>query len=174
MWRRAHGRLAAIVVVAGGLLACATAPKPAENDDDDHRFRMHCGHRLHLDPQQFVVAIAEGARKSCASGAAAAGRYGEFRAVLRANDGREPFLDLEPNGTLNEEDQRCVQLAAGEVRWSLAKAWRHEPDVWVDVSEDIVFSFAIGSPVPIPSARRIVDDPEWPRSSRQRPTSRPR
>ena len=165
MWRRAHGRLAAIVALAGGLLACATAPEPAQ-DDDDHRFRMHCGNRLRLDPQQFVAAIEEGARKSCSPGAAAAGRYGEFRASLRANAGSEPFLDFEPNGTLNEEDQRCVQFAAGEVRWSLEKARRHEPDLWEDVTEDIVFSFVLGSPVPIPSARRIVDDPEWPRGAK--------
>ena len=154
------------MVLAGGLLACATAPKPTEDDDDGHRFRMHCGNRLRLDPRQFVAAIEEGTRKSCSPGAAAAGRYGEVRGVLRANDGREPFLDLEPNGTLNEEDQRCVKYAAGDVRWSLAKAWRHEPDVWEDVTEDIVFSFVLGSPVPIPSARRMVDDPEWPRGTK--------
>jgi hypothetical protein len=166
MWRRAHGRLAAIVVLAGGLLACATAPKPAQDADDDHRFSMHCGLRDHLDSQKLVAEIEEGSRKSCSPAAAAAGRYGELRAILRANHGGKPFLDVEPNGTLNEEDRRCVQLAAGEVTWSIAKAWRDEPDVWEDVTEDIVFSFAIGSAVPIPCARRMVDDPEWPRDAK--------
>ena len=83
---------------------------------DSHEPRLHYGNMLKLPPQQIVAAIEERARQDCSPGAAAEGRHGEFRAVLRADHGREPIVDLEPNGTLNAGDERCVQLAAAGVR----------------------------------------------------------
>jgi len=163
MLRRTHGPLAAIVVVAGGLLACATAPMPAESDvsaGDSHEPRMHCGYMPKLSPQQIIAAIEERARQDCSLGAASYGRRGEFRAVLRASHGREPMVDLEPSDTLNADDERCVQLAAAAVRESFNK-WGDPSRVWEQVTEDVVFSIALPGPVPIPAARRMVD-PEWP------------
>jgi hypothetical protein len=119
MWGHAHARLAAIVVAAGGLLACATALKPAEGVNsagDGHDPVLHCGNMLELPPQQIVAAIEERARQACSPGASAYGRRGEFRAVLRARYGREPMVNLEPSGTLSTDDERCVQLAAARPR----------------------------------------------------------
>jgi hypothetical protein len=164
MWRHAHGPLAAIVIVAGGLLACATATKPAKVDSagDGYDPIFHCGYMPEVPPQQIVAAIEERARQACSPGASAYGRRGEFRAVLRARDGREPMVNLEPSGTLNADDERCVQLAAADVRQSFIKAWGNSSRVWSQVTEDVVFSIALGSPVPTPAARRMVD-PESPR-----------
>jgi hypothetical protein len=165
MWLRTLGPLAAIVVVAGGLLACATAPKPADglnSAGDGHDPVLHCGNMLELPPQQIVAAIEERARQVCSPGASAYGRRGEFRAVLRARDGREPMVNLEPSGTLNADDERCVQLAAADVRQSFIKAWGNSSRVWSQVTEDVAFSIALPGPVPIPAAPRMVD-PESPR-----------
>jgi hypothetical protein len=119
---------------------------------------MHCGNMNTLPPQQIVAAIEEHARQDCSLGAASYGRHGEFRAVLRANNGREPMVDLEPNGTLNTDDERCVQLSAAGVRASLFKASNR---VWEEVTEDVVFSIALPGRGPFPAARRMVD-PESP------------
>jgi hypothetical protein len=164
MWRRADGPLAAIVIVAGGLLACATAPKPAEDDSagNSHEPDFHCSHVPNHPPERIVAAIEERARQDCSPGAAAYGRRGEFRAVLRAAHGREPMVDLEPNGTLNAEDERCVQLAAAGVTESIIKAWGDSSDLWEQVTEDVAFSIALPGPGPFPAARRMVD-PESPR-----------
>src|SRR4051812_33816178 len=127
---------------------------------------MHCGRGIRLDPQHMIAAIEDRARENCTSGAAAAGRYGVFRAVLRENEEGEPMLDLEPSGTLNEDDQRCVQFAAADVKQPYVKALRHSSHVAEDAAQPVAFSFELGSRVPIPSARRIVDDPEWPRDAK--------
>jgi hypothetical protein len=166
MWRRADGPLAAIVIVAGGLLACATAPKPAEDDSagNSHEADFHCGFMPKHPPEEIVAGIKDRARQDCSPGAAGYGRRGEFRAVLRAAHGREPVVDLEPNGTLNADDQRCVQLAADGVMESLIRVWGNSSELWEQVTEDVAFSIELPGPGPFPAARRMVD-PESPRDT---------
>jgi len=90
MWRCAYGRLAAIVVLAGGLSTCATAPKPVEEDGDDHRGRMICG-GAHppLSRDEFAARIGQEVRQSCGPSAVSGSRYGEIRIILRHPKGGE-------------------------------------------------------------------------------------
>jgi hypothetical protein len=113
MWRCAYGRLAAIVVLAGGLSTCATAPKPVEENGDDHRGRMICG-GAHppLSRDEFAARIGKEVRQSCGPSAVSGSRYGEIRIILRHPKGGETSFETEGGGELSDDDRRCVVDAA--------------------------------------------------------------
>lgn len=166
MWRRAHGRMAAIVVLAGGLFDCAHAPETTEDDEHDEH-RMHCGYVPALDPQQIAARILESARKYCGPGAAAGGRFGEVRAVMHPGDEGPPAIEVDPDSSLNEDDRRCVAGTALGVIHPGKPATGRKERRWNDVRDDVVLYGALGSAPPLlPSSPAFID--RWREATRSK------
>src|SRR4029079_7492209 len=72
MWQGAHGRLATIAMLAGGLSGCATTPRPVQDDEPDDHTRFLCGgNDSPPTPESVSADSAAKVRASCDAGSTA-------------------------------------------------------------------------------------------------------
>jgi len=184
MWRHAHGRLAAIAMLGGGLLACAPAPKPvaraaapAEEDDskmepaDERANEPSCGGTVPGPPaaHDVVEVIEEKVRAKCTDSATSGGRHGEVRVVLHVDPIRQsepnqihpwrPKVETELHFDLTEDDRRCVESAATAAFGFLEDQLRLPIEaVWSEMRKDVTVYVALGHPKPLfPPRPDLID-----------------
>ena len=166
MWRGAHGRVAAIVVLGGSLLGCA-APRPvAEVDRGGTNAPLSCGYRPQPSREWIIQAIGELARKTCAASAGSAMRQGEIHVVVRSHsrsDDNRDFVEVETElrPDLIEDDRRCVEMAARAALRDIEEASGSRASEWASyvVTTDVTVDVALGGPQdrPPPPARQLID-----------------
>jgi hypothetical protein len=160
MWRGAHGRLAAIAVLAGGLSSCLPTPRhsppirtEADVDDDDHEHDGHradhqhhpicAGVRDDRTPEQRqaeVVRNIEAAAMRCTGWAARDGRQGEVHVTV--SKAGVVSVSREPTSDLTEVDEVCVSNAV-----SLVVKSRQD---WSEAyPRDLVLHLALGKAPPL-------------------------
>ena len=127
MWRHAHGRLAAIAVLAGGLSSCMPTPRHSpptrtEADIDDESDHEHvrserpdpnyfiCGGVIPRDrsPAALTADLGQLTRNCFSKGDA--GKYGEVRVAWSKQAGIS--VDTTRTHGLTEEDRHCIDGAA--------------------------------------------------------------
>jgi hypothetical protein len=117
MWRRGHGRVAAMALVGGALLGCGTSsPKPAarviaEEEERDHDERFFCGGagreraETPIERRAALTRAIEGRSTGCAVDEA--GRHGEAHVTIgRAENDFAVDVTVDPG--LTEADRRCI------------------------------------------------------------------
>jgi len=187
MWRHAHGRLAAIAMLGGGLLACAPAPaaKPVarasavDDDEDDRRNEPTCAGTKPGPPaaRDVVEAIEDRVRRDCTPNATAGGRQGEVRIVLHVDPKRvpepgslhpwTPKIDTELHFDLTDDDRRCVETAARATLASLEQANLPLEEAWSELRKDATLYVAVGEPKPLfPRKPDLID--RWQAAARSR------
>jgi hypothetical protein len=150
MWRRAHGRLAAIAVLAGGLSICLPTAPPrravattASNEDETQDEREHdhpgCG-GVHDDrtPEQRLAEMArhiEEAAKPCKFRAQHQGRHGE--AEVKISKSGALSVSRAPRSELTEVDEACITTVVRAVLGS-------ERDWTAGYNHELVVHLALG------------------------------
>ena len=167
MWRGAHGRLAAIAVVGGGLFGCAATPKAVETIDPDEQRDPGCGGNFPpVTAADVLEAIEKAAQTSCGASAVSGARYGEIRVVVaRPNPEVAPRIQTElGSGGLADADNRCVVGAVQGAFWSLEAGDNRLREPWYHPTKELELYIALGTPTPLfPSTQgpRGVIDKWW-------------
>jgi hypothetical protein len=149
MWQGAHGRLAAIAMLAGGLSGCATTPKPVHDDEPDDHTRFICGGN---DPspttESLSADIVAKVRASCDAGATAGKRHGEVRISVRRRPDNRPWTETEQTPGLIDEDRLCAFGAAQQV---LEASWQqsHGELFFYLGKDEVTFHVAVGTAPPL-------------------------
>ena len=141
--RGAHGRLAAIVVLAGGLSTCASTPPPVEH----HEPMYPCGGNYPpLDREILRGLIEKKVRDTCGPMAVSAERYSAISVVLRPQEHgvRKPLVETEGGDDLSDEIRRCVKDAASR---AIPEDPFQKPDIYYSFVQDLTIELTLGPPV---------------------------
>jgi len=168
MWRSAHGRLAAIVVLAGGLFSCLPEPRRppplqealenaargrAEDEEDRRRHPFVCGGNHDFDnrspderKRDFEREVT-GFTSNCVLSLPHQ-KYGEVRVTWSQKDGVS--VDLTGTHGLTEDDRRCVEAAARNAAPVGNGGYHRGVADWVrDFPEGLTIYTSFGKPPPL-------------------------
>src|SRR5262245_210355 len=163
MWRGAHGRLAAIVVLAGGLSSCLPEPRrppPLEvalansgGDDDEERTpKMHCGFQhfdgrsgaeMKRDLENDLPQLIRNCRLSPEDQ-----KYGEVRVTWSQK--YSLAVDLSRTYGLTEDDRRCVEDAVRTAAPRESGEMLRSADTWAkQLPDGLTVYTSFGTPPPL-------------------------
>jgi hypothetical protein len=140
--------LAAIVVLAVGLFACATAPEPVHHAGREREPPV--GDDLNFPRQEDLSGrVQANANQNCSSAGVDAGaREGTVDIVLRQGPEGGPLIETHRSEGLNEDDRNCVEREAYQAFESIGREWSYEY-IWGCLGNHVTFSIWL-RPAPPP------------------------
>src|SRR5262245_60558292 len=148
MGRHAHGRLAAIAMLAAGLSTCATTPEPVHHAERE-KHKLPVGDQKPPRVSDLLPLSVDGYAEQNCAGADAGARYGAVKVVVQKGPEGKPLIETEilrGSGGLNEDDRACVGSATDQAIEFLRREYGSDFPWWE--GNVVWFDVTLGTPPP--------------------------